>query len=125
MRASAAWRWVLQRFMREHRHARSFEQALEEQGGRASAVDRGLTSVDVAKIVGSVGRWQVLRSDFFYRTGGAMTQRFRRVGEAMLSGKVLPPIELYKLRRAPSRPGESPPSEYYVVDAHHRVAMAR
>jgi CRP-like cAMP-binding protein len=68
----------------------------------------------VEAIVGSIGRWQALRSDFLYRTGQAMTQRFYRVGQAMQAGKALPPIEVYKLD-----------NKYYVLDGHHRVAMAR
>jgi len=91
----------------------------------ASRIDRGVRTVDVQKIVGSVSRWQNLRSDFFYRTGRAVTQRFQRVGQALAAGKVLPPLELYKLRRPTVGPGDPPPSEYYVVDGHHRVAMAR
>jgi CRP-like cAMP-binding protein len=103
----------------------SFEQALHQAGGVAARVDRGLTTVPIEQIVGSVNRWQNLRSDFLYRTGQAMTRRFHRVGEAMLAGKVLPPLDLYKLRRRPGTPGDTPRSEYFVVDGHHRVAMAR
>jgi CRP-like cAMP-binding protein len=112
---------VLQRLRREHRPLRGFDQALQEAGGLSSAVDRGMTTVPVEKIVGSVSRWQTLRSDFFYRSGKAMTQRFHRIGDAMLAGKHLPAIDLYKLKRGST----SPTSEYFVVDGHHRVAMAR
>jgi CRP-like cAMP-binding protein len=91
----------------------------------AARVDRGILTVDVHKVVGSVSRWSNLRSDFFYRHGRAITQRFERVGQAMAAGKVLPPLELYKLRRRGARANEPQPSEYYVVDGHHRVAMAR
>ena len=79
----------------------------------------------IEKIVGSVDRAKAMRSDFFYRSGRAVTARFERIGEAMKEGKQLPPIELYKLKvRRQGR--EAPPaSEYYVVDGHHRVAMAR
>lgn len=125
MRASAAWRAILGRFQRKHRPLRSFKEALDAQGGTGSAIDRGVTTIEVEKIVGSVGRWQVLRSDFFYRTGKAMTRRFQRVGEAMRAGKALPAIDVYKLKREPGMPDASSPSEYYVVDGHHRVAMAR
>jgi hypothetical protein len=104
---------------------KSFEQEAKGGGGVASGLDRGIKTVPTERIVGSVSRWQNLRSDFFYRTGQAMTQRFHRVGQAMSSGKPLPPLELYKLKRRPTAPGESPPSEYFVVDGHHRVAMAR
>jgi CRP-like cAMP-binding protein len=118
-------RALIQRFRRPHRPARSFLGALESAGGMVSRVDRGIKDVPVEKIVGSVGRWQNLRSDFLYRTGQAMTQRFYRVGQAMAAGKMLPPLELYKLRWPRGASGGAPPSEYYVVDGHHRVAMAR
>jgi ParB-like chromosome segregation protein Spo0J len=37
----------------------------------------------------------------------------------MQEGKSLPPLELYKVK-APDQP-----SQYYVVDGNHRVAMAK
>ena len=75
--------------------------------------------------MGSVGRWQNLRSDFFYRKGD-VTERFVRIGRAMMRGVDLPPIEVYKLkRRSGGTDRAAPNSEDYVVDGHHRVAMAR
>ncbi len=110
---------------RGHRAVKSFDEELQAAGGLASRVDAGARIVPVEKVVGSVSRWQNLRSDFFYRTGTAMTARFRRVGEAMREGKPLPPIEVYQLKKS-AQPGQAPPpTEYYVVDGHHRVAMAR
>jgi CRP-like cAMP-binding protein len=111
---TSAWRALVQRLGREHRPLASFQDALQEAGGAAGAVDRGFVSIPVEAIVGSIGRWQTLRSDFLYRTGQAMTQRFYRVGQAMRAGKELPPIEVYQLN-----------GKYYVLDGHHRVAMAR
>jgi CRP-like cAMP-binding protein len=116
--AGTAWRFILKRFRREHRPLPAFQDALRQAGGLGSAVDRGLTTVRMERIVGSVGRWQELRSDFFYRTGRLMTQRFQRVGQALRAGKLLPPVELYKLKR-------NTQSEYFVLDGHHRVAMGR
>ena len=121
----SVWRFLRQHLTHQHRGVRSFDQALEQAGGLASRVDRGISAVPTEKIVGSVSRWQNLRSDFFYKTGKAMTQRFYRVGAAMQAGKALPPLDLYKLRRRPSTPGGTPRTEYFVVDGHHRVAMAR
>src|ERR671934_1592439 len=83
--------------------------------------DLGARIVPTEKVVGSVSRWQNLRSDFFYKRGQAITGRFVRVGEAMQRGLPLPPVELYKIK---GRRGRTV-SEYYVVDGHHRVAMAR
>jgi CRP-like cAMP-binding protein len=125
MRPSEAWRVLVHAVRREHRPLASFHDALQEAGGVGGAIDRGIISIPVDAIVGSVGRWQALRSDFLYRTGQAMTQRFYRVGEAMRAGKVLPPIEVYRLKFRSDGEGTSPRSEYYVLDGHHRVAMAR
>jgi hypothetical protein len=105
------------RLPRRHRPARSFAQAIEQAGGISSGIDRGLRTIPTEQIVGSVSRWQNLRSDFFYRTGRKMTQRFVRIRRLMEAGKELPPVDVYKVRGAQS--------EYYVVDGHHRVAMAR
>jgi hypothetical protein len=123
--AKQAWLALARRLRRPHRPLLSFHEALQEAGGTAGAVDRGILSIRVDAIVGSISRWQSLRSDFFQRGGQAMTQRFQRVGSAMLAGKVLPPIEVYKLKFRSKTPEESARSEYYVLDGHHRVAMAR
>jgi hypothetical protein len=120
-----AMRFLLRRLRREHRGLKSFSEEAVKAGGVMSGVDRGLKTVSTTRVIGSVSRWQTLRSDFFYRTGQAMTRRFYRVGEAMTEGKELPPVELYKLTRLESAGGGPAPSEYYVVDGHHRVAMAR
>ncbi len=118
------WSRLSGRLWHRHGDVRGFEQEVQAAGGASAGHDVGARIVPVEKIVGSVGRWQNLRSDFFYRKG-AVTQRFVRIGEAMRRGIDLPPIEVYKLRRPPSETGEAPASEYYVVDGHHRVAMAR
>ena len=104
---------------RKHRDVRSFDADVASAGGVAGRVDKGFKEVPVSKIVGSVGRSHNLRSDFFYKTGQAVTARFRRVGQAMAEGKSLPPLELYKVKEPEQ------PSTYYVVDGHHRVAMAK
>ncbi len=114
---------VLGKLRRQHRDARSFEDEAQAAGGIGGGHEIGSRTVPTSKIVGSVGRWQNLRSDFFYRKGG-VTQRFIRVGEAKRKGIALPPIQVYRLRKPPVK-GVVPPSEYYVVDGHHRVAMAR
>src|SRR6267142_680456 len=97
MRPASVWRFLRKSLTRQHRPVRGFDEALQQAGGMASRVDRGVTTVATEKIVGSVSRWQNLRSDFLYRTGQAMTRRFVRIGEAMQAGKVLPPLDLYKL----------------------------
>ena len=109
----------------QHGPAKSFEHEVE-RAGVTSRVDAGMKTIPAVKIVGSVGRAGNLRSDFFYKTGPAMTARFVRVGQAMEAGKVLPPIEVYKARLRRRRgEREDERTEYYVVDGHHRVAMAK
>jgi hypothetical protein len=118
-------RSVLRRLGLLHGAAKSFETEVEGAGITAR-VEGGMKIIPAAKIVGSVGRAQNLRSDFFYRTGAAMTARFRRIGQAMEEGKVLPPIEVYKAKlRRQEGDQEVQKTEYYVVDGHHRVARAK
>jgi len=126
MRLDAIWQHLRRSFKREHRGVLAFEQRLREAGGMVARVDRGIQTVPTDQIVGSVSRYQNLRSDFLYRTGRAMTERFVRIGAAMEAGKVLPAIDVYKLtRRSGPEGGRTQRSEYFVVDGHHRVAMAR
>ncbi len=74
---------------------------------------RGLTTVPVARIVGSVGKAAVLDHRFRPRGGAADTRlrHLRRVDALAMCA--LPPVDLYELD-----------GDYYVVDGHHRVALA-
>jgi len=110
--------------LRRHGTVKCFDDEIRAGGGMAGRKDGGLRTVEVSKIIGSVGRAQTLRGDFCYLRGQAMTARFYRVGQAMEEGRALPPLELYKVARAPHA-HTSALSEYYVLDGHHRVAMAR
>jgi hypothetical protein len=117
---------LLARLRRRPPDLKSFDEALRRAGSLICRADAGLRTVAVDQIVGSVGRARCLRADFFPRTGPAMTARHRRIGEALLAGTPLPPLELYALtgsRSDHSAAGER--REFYVVDGHHRVAMAR
>jgi hypothetical protein len=105
------------------RGVKSFEHELAAAGGVANRVDAGVAAVPVRRVVGSVDRWRVLRSDFLFRTGPRLTERHRSVEKAWRRGATLPPIELYTIR--PTGPGAAPVGEYFVLDGHHRVAMAR
>lgn len=113
---------LVARLRRRHGAIKSFERDVQAGGGMAGCVDVGLHTVDVRVIVGSVGRAETLRGDFFRLRGQPMTARYRRVGQAMRAGTVLPPLELYKVTHAGD---DARASAYYVVDGHHRVAMAR
>ena len=111
---------------RKHKDVKRFDAELKKAGDLQGTADKGVRPIDVDKVVGSVGRWKNLRSDFFYKHGKAITQRFMRIGQAMKQGKILPAIDLYKIKqRQPESNAKSQESEYYVVDGHHRVAMAK
>jgi hypothetical protein len=118
---------VNQFFKAGHGEVRSFEHEIEASGAIVGRSDRGYKEIPTTKIVGSVGRAQNLRSDFFYKSG-RVTARFTSIGRAMAEGKTLPPLEVYKVKMG--RPANDtrepkPVTEYYVVDGHHRVAMAK
>lgn len=76
-------------------------------------VYRGLQSVPVKQIVGSVNRYQ----DFdrvFLPTQEVTAERWRSISRAFYREEYLPPVQLYKL-------GEV----YFVLDGNHRVSVAR
>jgi hypothetical protein len=76
-------------------------------------VYRGIRQVPVDEIRGSVNR----RQDFdgnFNPIGEHVRERWQKIYLALSAGQVLPPLQLYKLG-----------SDYFVVDGHHRVSVAR
>jgi hypothetical protein len=83
------------------------------RGRLARRYQRGLIQVPVAKVVGSVGKAASLDRRFLPRDGeiDARLRHLRRVNEWGMCA--LPPVDLYQLG-----------DEYYVVDGHHRLAVA-
>jgi hypothetical protein len=76
-------------------------------------IHRGIRTVEIARIVGSVNRY----ADFdraFLPTHNRMAGRWQSVDRAFYEETNLPPVVLYKV-------GEV----YFVVDGHHRVSVAR
>jgi hypothetical protein len=74
---------------------------------------RGVRTVEVSRIVGSVNRY----ADFdhaFLPTHDRLASRWQHVDRAFYEEISLPPVVLYKV-------GEV----YFVVDGHHRVSVAR
>jgi len=74
---------------------------------------RGLRTVEVGKIVGSVNRYR----DFdraFLPARNRLATRWQRVDRAFYEEIGLPPVVLYKVGDV-----------YFVVDGHHRVSVAR
>ena len=73
----------------------------------------GLRRVEIAQIVGTVGRY----NDFdraFLPTHSRDKERWKSIAEAHDLRAPLPPVKLYKV-------GEI----YFVIDGHHRVSVAR
>jgi len=89
----------------------AFEEARREQGAENRRY-LGRRTVEVGRVVGSVGRWREFDGGFMPTRASA--GRWKRVDLAFRTGRDLPPVVLYKLG-----------DDYYVVDGNHRVSVAR
>jgi len=76
-------------------------------------VYRGLQSVPLDKIIGSVNRYRDF-DHLFLPTQSHTEDRWRRINRAWYEEIDLPPVMLYKVREV-----------YFVVDGNHRVSVAR
>lgn len=74
---------------------------------------RGVRSVPVSKIVGSVGRYQDFDGQFRLK-GNIPSERLDRIKKAMAEGRPMPPVQLYQIK-----------DEYFVLDGNHRIAAAK
>ena len=95
-----------------HEHLISFEEA---KGAlvRWSQVYRGMKTVEVEKITGSVGRHRDFDGSFL-PLRVSMAHRWGRVDRAYHRGVELPAVSLYKIGDA-----------YFVQDGNHRVSVAK
>src|SRR5687767_1658255 len=92
----------------------SFDDEQAKRGAYARR-DAGLRTVEVTRIVGSVGRAAELDARFRYRSIWApknTTSRTLRLVQLFDVGQV-PPLELYAIG-----------DDLFVLDGHHRVALA-
>jgi hypothetical protein len=80
--------------------------------GASARVYRGMRTVPVAQIGGSVGRCSEFDRDFM-PTKASVGERWKRIDRAYHRGEELPPVSLYKVG-----------SFYFVLDGHHRVSVA-
>ena len=81
--------------------------------GLRGLIRRGVRTIPVDKIVGSVGRY----GDFdgaFLPTSNALSERWRRINRAFYDDVNLPPVTVYMV-------GDG----YFVLDGNHRVSVAR
>jgi hypothetical protein len=91
---------------------RTFDEAMQNHR-LIERFDLGASIVPVEKIIGSVNRQHDFDQNFMPRHEH-LSARWQSVDHAYYVGTTLPVIELLKLE-----------DEYYVVDGHHRVSVAR
>jgi uncharacterized ParB-like nuclease family protein len=86
---------------------------VQDCDGTFNLIDRGVCSVPLKQIVGSVGKCLDFDSQFTPKSHVPL-DRVISIKRAMLEGKSLPPVILYKIN-----------DEYYVMDGNHRIAAAK
>ena len=96
----------------EKNHVPSFNEQQEKEED-VEFIDHGVKTVDLGKIIGSVGKYYDFDSQFRPKKHVAV-KRFTDIKKAMREGKSLPPVKLYQIR-----------NDYYVLDGNHRVAAAK
>ncbi len=94
------------------RNARSFS-VDQEREAAFDTVQRGVKTVPLNRIVGSVGRYQDFDSRFRLKHY-LPSEKLERVKRAMREGKPLPAVKLYQIKE-----------EYYALDGNHRIAAAK
>lgn len=81
--------------------------------GASGGVRRGRNTVEVSRIVGSLGKHDLF-DEGFMPLRGISRERWKRIDRAFRLGVDLPPVSLYRLG-----------DDYFVQDGHHRVSVAR
>ena len=77
------------------------------------AGDRGIRTVLLRRIVGSVGRYQDFDSRFRFKHNKS-SERLQWITAAMRQGRSLGPVKLYQIK-----------DDYYVLDGNHRISAAK
>ena len=85
----------------------------QEKEAAFEARDRGVRTVPMSRIVGSVGRYQDFDSRFRFKHN-LPSDRLQWIKDAMRQGKPLGPVKLYQIK-----------DDYYVLDGNHRIAAAK
>ncbi len=91
---------------------KSFNTCQEEENAY-DGVPRGKKSIPVARIIGSVGRYQDF-DDQFQLKEHIPRERLEKIKQRMREGKPIPPVQLYQIK-----------DDFYVVDGNHRIAAAK
>ena len=75
--------------------------------------DRGIRTVPLNRIVGSVGRYKDFDSRFRFKPT-VPSDRFEGIKKAMRQGRRLGPVKIFEIK-----------DEFYVLDGNHRIAAAK
>jgi len=111
-RRKAFWNEILSLLRRRPNKLLSWDEVRHKLQVRGR-IYRGMQTVPVSKIIGSVGRYQ----DFdrvFLPTQDETAARWCSIDRAHYNDVSLPPVKLYKIGEA-----------YFVLDGNHRVSVAR
>jgi uncharacterized ParB-like nuclease family protein len=85
----------------------------QQEEGAFDTIDRGIQSIPLDQIVGSVGRYHDFDSRFRMKQH-VPQERLENIKNAMRTGRSLPPVKLYQIK-----------DEYYALDGNHRIAAAK
>lgn len=111
-RRKAALQEIISRLTGHSNALLSFEEA--RQRLRASGKEiRGLESIPLDAIIGSVGRYTEFNRNFLPRRD-AQSRRWAKVKSVLRDLDEMPPIQVYQIGEA-----------YFVLDGNHRVSIAR
>jgi len=111
-RRKAFWREVFSFLGGRPNRLLSWREVCDKLGIRGQ-IYRGMQTIPVDRIIGSVGRYL----DFdraFLPTQGVTANRWRSIARAHYDDVSLPPVKLYKIGDA-----------YFVLDGNHRISVAR
>jgi DNA-binding Lrp family transcriptional regulator len=100
------------RCYRPANEAKSFRENQENEEA-FDTVDRGVRTVPLDRIVGSVGRYRDFDRSFRPKSH-VSTDRLAIIRRSMEAGRPMRPIFLYQIKK-----------DYFVVDGNHRVAAAK
>ncbi|MCX5782278.1 MAG: hypothetical protein NT145_06200 [Elusimicrobia bacterium] len=87
--------------------------SVEKNLENVNQVNRGVKTIPIEKIVGSLGRYQDFTEGFLPHKEKIST-KYEAVKDVLLHGKILPPIKVYQLL-----------DNYFVIDGHHRITVAK
>jgi hypothetical protein len=93
-------------------HVKSFREDQQKEEAFDYRV-RGVRTVPLERIVGSVGRYHDFDKKFRPKQHFP-SERLEKIRAAIQKGKPLPPVDLYQIK-----------DEYYVLDGNHRISAAK